>query len=573
MTPASITPDWMQREGHGIMAFIVFCAVVLALFPALRLLAAALAPGWSWNPAALASLGSPHARLATWNTIETGVLAGIGSLALGTTFALTLSVTNIRAKMPLAFLFALSLMVSPQVVALAFKALAGPASPLLNALGIAPPPGSPNPMLGRGGVIFVMALHHAPLVAITLSAGLQAIPRTLVEAAYLDGATPWLTVRRVILPLLRPHLLAASLLVFVAGVGNFGIPALLGLPAGYLTLPTLIYRQLSSSGPAVIADAAALSLLVGAIAGAGVLLLGWLQGHREDRLDSDSVMQPFWHLGRRRRRIVEAALWTVIFVACLLPTLSLLASSLVPTVGVRLSLATATLSNYAEVLFRQALTVRAFRNSLGFAATTAIVLGLLAPLIAYGIERYAGRWRATLEAIIEIPYALPGVVLGIACILLFLKPLPLIGISIYATPLIIVFAYLARFLPLALKAPLAAMRTLPRDQEEAAAVFGASAWQRLRYVVLPHLAASAVAGGLLVFLLSFNELTVSALLWSGGTETLGVALLSLEEQGLSSAASAIALLATTAVAGIMLVLHTLRHHLAPGVLPWTDAAD
>ncbi len=554
------------------MAFIVFCAVVLALFPALRLLVAALAPSWSWNPSALASLATPIARLATWNTIETGVLAGIGSLMLGTIFALTLSATTIRAKMPLAFLFALSLMVSPQVVALAFKSLAGPASPLLNALGIAPQPGTPNPMLGRGGVIFVMALHHAPLVAITLSAGLKAIPRSLIEAAYLDGATPWLTIRRVVLPLLRSHLLAAGLLVFVAGVGNFGIPALLGLPAGYLTLPTLIYRQLSSSGPAVIADAAALSLLVGGIAGAGVLLLGWLQGHRADRVESDSAMQPFWQLSRSRRIAVEIAMWAVIFVACILPLLSLLASSLVPTYGVRLSLATATLANYAEV-FRQAVTVRAFRNSLGFATTAAIVLGLLAPLIAYGIERYAGRWRATLEAIIEIPYALPGVVLGIACILLFLKPLPLIGVSIYATPLIIVFAYLARFLPLALKAPLAAMRTLPRDQEEAAAVFGASAWQRLRYVVLPHLAASAVAGALLVFLLSFNELTVSALLWSGGTETLGVALLSLEEQGLSSAAAAIALMATTAVAGIMLVLHTLRRHLAPGVLPWTDAAD
>jgi iron(III) transport system permease protein len=563
----------MQREGHGILAFVVFCMIVFALLPALRLVAAALAPGWSWNPAALANLTSPHARLATWNTIESAILAGLGSLLLGTTFAVALSVTNIRAKMPLAFLFAMSLMVSPQVVALAFKSLAGPASPLLNAFGIAPPPGAPNPMLGRGGVIFVLALHHAPLVAITLSAGLKAIPRTLIEAAYLDGATPWLTVRRIVLPLLRAHLLAAALLVFVAGVGNFGIPALLGLPAGYLTLPTLIYRQLSSSGPAVIADAAALSLLVGSIAGAGVLLLGWLQSRRAERLDSDSVMQPFWTLSGARRLNAEAAMWGVIFIACGLPLLSLLASSLVPTVGVRLSLATVTLANYIEVLFHQGLTVRAFRNSLGYAATAAFVLGLLAPLIAYGIERYSGRWRAVLEAVIEIPYALPGVVLGIACILLFLKPLPLIGVSIYGTPLIIVFAYLARFLPLALKAPLAAMRTLPRDQEEAAAVYGASAWQRLRYVVLPHLAASAVAGGLLVFLLSFNELTVSALLWSGGTETLGVALLSLEEQGLSSAAAAIAITATAAVGTLMLALHSLRHKLAPGVLPWTDAAD
>ncbi len=561
----------MKQDGHAIMAFVVFCAVALALLPSLRLIVAAVAPGWTWNPAALAGLGAPVARAAAWNTLEVAVLSSAGSLLLGTCFALALAVTDVRAKMPLAFLFALSLMVSPQVVALAFKSLAGPASPLLNALGIAPQPGSPNPMLGRGGVILVMALHHAPLVAITLGAGLKAIPRSVIEAAYVDGASPRIIVQRIVMPLLQPHIVSASLLVFVAGVGNFGIPALLGLPAGYLTLPTLIYRQLSNSGISVIADAAALSLLVGGIAALGVIAVIRLQRRQTTRIDLDDAMRPFWLLGGRKR-LVEAVLWSVIVVACVLPTLSLLASSLVPAYGVPLSLATATLGNYAEVLFRQAVTVRAFRNSFTFAGSTAMMLAVAAPIIAYGLERYAGRWRAAIETIIEIPYALPGVVLGIACILLFLKPLPLIGVSIYATPFIIVFAYLARFLPLALKAPLAAMRTLARDQEEAAAVFGASAWQRLRYIVLPHLATSAIAGALLVFLLCFNELTVSALLWSGGTETLGVALLSLEEQGLSSAAAAIAITATLTVSGIMLVLHGLRSRLPPGVLPWTDAA-
>lgn len=554
------------------MAFVAFCAVVLALLPALRLISAALAPGGTWNPEALAGLGTTVARIAAWNTIETAVYSSVGSMLLGTCFALALAISNARNKMPLAFLFALSLMVSPQVVALAFKSLAGPASPLLNALGIAPQPGSPNPMLGRGGVIFVMALHHAPLVMIALGAGLKAIPRSLIEAAYIDGASPWSIVRRIVLPLLRSHLLAAALLVFVAGVGNFGIPALLGLPVGYLTLPTLIYRQLSSAGPSLIADAAALSLLVGGIAALGVIAATLLQRKQAVRIEADDAMRPFWLLGRSKL-LVELALWGVVVLAFVLPLLSLLASSLVPAYGVTLGVATATLDNFSEVLFRQAVTVRAFRNSFAFAGITALMLAVAAPIVAYGLERYAGRWRAVIECAFEIPYALPGVVLGIACILLFLKPLPLIGVSIYATPLIIMFAYLARFLPLALKAPIAAMRALSRDQEEAAAVFGAGSWQRLRHVVLPQLATAAVAGALLVFLLAFNELTVSALLWSGGTETLGVALLSLEEQGLSSAAAAIAVTATLFVALIMLVLHGIRHRLPPGVLPWTDAAE
>jgi iron(III) transport system permease protein len=160
------------------------------------------------------------------------------------------------------------------------------------------------------------------------------------------------------------------------------------------------------------------------------------------------------------------------------------------------------------------------------------------------------------------------VVLAIACILLFLRPLPLLGVSIYATPFIIVFAYLARFLPLALKPPLAAMAVLARDQEEASALDGANAWQRLRHIIVPNLLPAAAAGALLVFLLGFNELTVSALLWTAGTETLGVALFSLEDAGLGGEAAAIGVSATLVVGVLIFVLDRLRNMVPQGVLPW-----
>ena len=212
--------------------------------------------------------------------------------------------TDIRGKRVLALLFVMSLLVAPQVAALAYKTLAGPASPILNAIGLAPAPGTPNPLLGRFGVILILSLHHAPLAAITLATGLRAIPASLIEAAQLDGATPLTILRKIVLPLLRPHLVMAALLVFVAGVGNFGIPALLGLPANYITLPTLIYRQLVSFGPTGIADAAALSMSVAVIAGAGVLAITAL-GRSEARRETEVAMTPFWTLGAMRP-VVEA---------------------------------------------------------------------------------------------------------------------------------------------------------------------------------------------------------------------------------------------------------------------------
>jgi iron(III) transport system permease protein len=186
------------------------------------------------------------------------------------------------------------------------------------------------------------------------------------------------------------------------------------------------------------------------------------------------------------------------------------------------------------VLFRQDLTVRAFRNSMLLAGGAALSLAVIALVSAYVLDRAKPKARVVAFALVELPYAVPGIVLAISCILLFIKPLPLIGVSIYATPWIILFAYHARFFAIALKPVMAAMATLDDAVQEAAVCDGARLGQRLRHIVLPLVFPAVFAGMLMVFLLAFNELTVSALLWSAGTETLGVALLSLEDSGLGA---------------------------------------
>lgn len=559
---------WRQREGRGLtLALVVFIAL-FSIVPMGRLIAAAFDGGLVafWRV-----LDTPEVWGAARNTLAVAFGSGALALVIGVAFALMLSVTNLRARTALAFIMVLSLMIAPQISALAFKTLAGPASPLLKLIGLAPSPGTPNPMLGQFGIIFVMGLHHAPLVAITLASGLASIPRALIEAALLDGASPWQVVSRIMLPLLRPFMLSASVLVFVAGAGNFGIPALLGLPVGYVTLPTLIYRKLASFGPGTIGDAAAVSMLIALIAGAGVIAASLLLARAQNRLESEHRIEPFWKLGHWRLP-VEIAVWGFMTLTILLPMASLLATSLVPAYGVRLSLDSVTFAQYAEVLLRQDLTVRAFRNSFALAGLTALSLAAMTLASAYVLDRAKPKLRAAAFALIELPYAVPGIVLAIACILLFIKPLPLIGVSLYATPWIILFAYHARFFAIALKPVLAAMATLDHAVEEAAVCDGVRLYQRLRHIVLPMVLPAVFAGMLMVFLLAFNELTVSALLWSAGTETLGVALLSLEDSGLGSEAAAVAVAATILVLVMMLGMQMMARKLPDNALPWQALA-
>lgn len=566
--PALPLPPLRLPAELGLPALVILVALLLGGLPFLRLVLAAFAPGGQLAPdVAFAAMTGRAAVTATLHTLDTSFFSALGALAIGTVVALALGVTDIRGKRPLAFAFVFSMMIAPQVAALAFLSLLAPNSQVLMLLGLAPEPGTANPLLGRGGIILVMALHHAPLVAITLWTGLRSIPHSLVEAAQMEGAGPATITARIIVPVLRPQFIAAGLIAFVAGVGNFGIPALLGLPVNYLTLPTLIYRRLSSFGPESLPETAALALLVGAVAALGILAGMAVARRQGGKVEIERPLEPFWLLGPARP-FVAAGLWLLLLVKLGLPFFALASEALTPALGVPLSWQSLTFDKFTEVLFRQAVTIRAFWNSFWFAAVAAVLLSLTSIAFAYGLERRIGRLRRPVELIVELPYALPGVVLAIACILIFLRPLPLIGVSIYGTPFIILFAYLARFLPLALKAPLAAMAQIEAHHEEAAKLDGAGLWQMLRFIVAPILAPAAAVSALMVFLVAFNELTVSALLWSSGTETLGVVLFSLKEAGLAGEAAAIAISASAVILAAMLLLDLLGRHLPRNVLPW-----
>jgi iron(III) transport system permease protein len=91
---------------------------------------------------------------------------------------------------------------------------------------------------------------------------------------------------------------------------------------------------------------------------------------------------------------------------------------------------------------------------------------------------------------------------------------------------------------------------------------------RVRTIVLPMLAPVAVAGAVLVFLTAFNELTVSALLWSQGSETIGVVIFNLEDSGLPTLAAAISVVSIVVMLAAMFALQAISSRLPAGVLPW-----
>ncbi|MET0604830.1 MAG: ABC transporter permease subunit, partial [Beijerinckiaceae bacterium] len=370
-----------RAEDRALVAALAAVVAVLSLLPLARLLLEAIAPGGVLSTRSWARvLSSSTTWIATAHSIETAVGGTVLATGLGCALALLVGLTDIRARNALVFCFVLPLMIAPQVTALAWLQLIGPSSPILNAMGIAPSMGARNPLYSRGGIILLLGLQYAPLVFLTVRAGLRSLPRELIEAARAAGAGRVIILRTIVLPLARPSLIAGVALCFVSCLGNFGIPAFLGIPGNYLVLPTLIYQRLAGMGPSVLSEVAILSVIVGVIAVAGLSAQATLLGRRDARvLTVASAQQPI-ELGNWRTPI-EILLWTFALVMLALPFLALIATSLTPALGVPLNAATATLKNYAFVLFEHDASRRALRNSLLLAiCAAAIIVFVAAPL-------------------------------------------------------------------------------------------------------------------------------------------------------------------------------------------------
>ncbi|AEW99149.1 ABC transporter permease [Streptantibioticus cattleyicolor] len=154
----------------------------------------------------------------------------------------------------------------------------------------------------------------------------------------------------------------------------------------------------------------------------------------------------------------------------------------------------------------------------GLGATgVALVLGSLA---AFAVHRYRFFGRRTVSFLLVLPIALPGIVTGIALNAAFRTVLGPLGVGFGLLTVVVghaTFCVVVVFNNVA-----ARLRRIPGSLAEASADLGARPWRTFRYVTLPSLASALVAGGLLAFALSFDEIVVTTFTAGPGTQTLPI---------------------------------------------------
>ena len=548
-----------------VLALLAVLILSVSVAPMLRLAQAALFDDGGLAVERLAKLFSrPQTGAAIWNTVQISLASTLVSVLVGTIFAVIMVQTDLRGKSALVFAFVLPLMIPPQVTAMAWIQAFSPSSPVLGLLGLSMEAGTRHPLYSKAGIILLLGIYNAPLVYLAMQASLRRIPLDLAEAARAAGARPGRVLLTVILPLARGGMVAAASLAFVSAIGNFGIQAMLGIPARVPTLITQIYQQINGLGPSALPNMAALSLVLTALTVAGVLLAARDRSDTRVDLGSRPLMLPLGRSGA----VIAALLWTYLVVSLLLPLSALVQTSLVPAYGLPLTAETMTLKNYVSALFQQVSLRDAFVTSLWLTLVTVGFLMLASVFLGYFLTWRRGPLVRLLHFGSEAAYTLPGITLGVAMILLFLRPLPGIGVSIYGTPWIILAAYVAGFFALALRPVLSGYAQIDRALEEAARVAGAGFLRRMRDVIWPLIAPTAIAAAVIVFMTAINEIQTSILLISSGTRTIGPMIIFLEEGGASTLAAAVGCLMVLGVLALMLLSTALSRFLPKGVLPW-----
>ncbi len=365
------------------------------------------------------------------------------------------------------------------------------------------------------GIIFILVLHSFPMVFMALAGTLKLNDRTLEMAARLAGARCLQTLLSITLPLILPAILSVSLMIFQQTMANFGVPAIIGLPNGHYVMTTRIYSSLSQMDLSMVT---ALSIILLLCSG-GVFYLYHLSLRRKRyiHLSSTSQAAELIPLGRGKIPAVIGIAF-LFLVTTILPLGTLLVSSFLKSWGLALHLENLTLHNYAAIFWENTIALRAIGNSMGFGILAASVTVVLGTAVAYISTKTVTRGRKVLELLATCPLAVPGTVMAVAATLAWINE----PLKLYGTPWIIIITYFAACLPFGVRNINGLLQGMDPILDDAARVAGASGLKTFRDITLPAIIPGMRIGWITSFLMVLREIPISIMLYSVGSETIGV---------------------------------------------------
>ncbi len=364
---------------------------------------------------------------------------------------------------------------------------------LLEPLGIEELPS----IYGFWGTVLAITLFTYPYLLLSIRSGLQGIDPALEEAARSLNCTNRETFFRVVLPQLKPSIIAGSLLVALYALRDFGTPSLMRFD----TFTRAIFIQYKSSFNRN--SAAALSLMLVLL----VLMILLL----EYRVRSRAVYYSRGSASLRPPKIAQLGIWKFPAVAfCLLIT----------SFGVLLPVGITLFWIFREIdsQYNFANLFTASFNSILAAGLAALAATIFAIPVAILAVRFPSKISAAIERASYLSFGIPGIAIAFSLVFFGANYLPVL----YQTLPMLIFAYLILFLPQSIGTVRSTLLQVNPQLEESARSLGRNPAQTIRDVTIPLVKTGILSGAVLVFLTAVKELPATMLLAPIGFDTLAV---------------------------------------------------
>ena len=502
---------------------------------------------FTWaNYQALLSAGG---RTATMNSLLVGFFGTTLAMLFGCGLAWVVARTDAWGKRLISVIAVVPLFVSPLIGAIAWGVLASPRAGYINMLFRDLGLGWTFDVYTIPGMILVFSLYYSPYVFLFVSSALHLMNPELEEAAEVHGGRLRHVISNVTFRIIAPAVLGAGVLVMMLIMENFSVPTVLGSPGGTETLSSRIYR-LMAGAPSNPNEAAATGMALFVITFTLVYVQRRIITTRQYTTVTGKGLKPRVVELKRGQWPVLAFVSVYALLAVVLPFFALFEAALRQVQFVPNTLSLFDFSVFGLDNFRDVIALDAFRtglvNSLILGVSTGAIGGVLYFTLSYVVYRTRKPGRRYLEYVAMWPLAVPSLIIGMGYLWTWIN-LPL---AIYGTLVILMLAFLGRFMPQGFRATSSTIGQVHKELEESAMMSGASKAGAITRITVPLARRGILSAMLLLFILSMRELSTAIFLYTSQSQVLSIVVFNQWESGYWPRVAAISLL----YSGLLLVI-------------------
>lgn len=408
---------------------------------------------------------------------------------------------------------------------------------------------APVNIYSLGGMIFVEGLRLVPTAFLMLIPLLRSMDPSLEEAAAVSGGRPWSSLRKITIGLMVPGLFAVTIYQAMTALEVFEVPGVLGMPANIHVFSTRIYTIIENiEAMPVFGQANALAILYLVVA----FVASYFYFRMIGRAERYAVVTGKGY----RPRLTDLGKWKIpmllltlafLFLSIGLPYIVLFYVSFVsflqaPSIQAFQSL---TWDNYIDVVEYGRFQTTVV-NTVVMVVGTATAVTVVSFFISMIVVRSQYTRRRLLDQLAFMPHAIPGIVMGLAFLWIFLKFDQWTGLTSFGTLASIVIGFTVLFMAYGTRAMNAAILQIHKDLEEAAGTSGAPPWRVMLRVFVPLMMPTFVGVWVYVVLLSVRLAGLPLILFDGpSNEVLAVLIWYLWDEGNIEAVAAIGVMLMT----------------------------